>query len=325
MLKGKSIVCMVVLCITILAASVVAGKACASEENPTMTLILKSLGSNFWVQIKVGAEHKAAELGVDLKVLAPSSDNATEDQIRMLEDQLIGDVDAVIIAPSNSNAQLATFRKLGAENIPMVFVDTNSKAYEEKVAFIGSSNTDVGYIAGKYIADNVDKSGAVIVLRGQLGDETADMRTGGFEKAMAEAGVENVVVQPANNDRNVAMGVMENMLHANDHVVAVYGTNDEMALGAARAVIAAGASDAVLVVGTNADVDALSSIVKGEGVDASIRQDPYAMGATAVDTAFRHLKGETMEKEIIVPVRVIDSKDAKETLASVMAVLEYGK
>lgn len=223
------------------------------EGSKKVTFVLKSLGSNYWVQLKAGAVDKAEELGIDLEVLAPSSDNATEDQIRMLEDQVVSGVDLVLVAPSNSGAQVATFDKVVDAGIPLICVDTNAKDYDKKTSFIGSSNEEVGKKAGEYLTENVkDKSGAVILLRGQLGDETADTRSKGCTDALKAAGFSNIVEQPANNDRNTAMGVMENMLQSNDNIVAVYATNDEMALGAARALQAANDKDTV-VVGTNAD------------------------------------------------------------------------
>lgn len=306
-------------------ASQGAGQAAsAAPDAYKITFVLKSLGSNYWVQLKAGAVAKAAELGVELEVLAPSSDNATEDQIRMLEDQTVSGAQLVLVAPSNSGAQLATFDKVVDAGIPLIFVDTNAKDYDRKTAFIGSSNADVGRLAGEYMASKVtDKDGAIIVLRGQLGDETADTRSNGFTEALKAAGFTNIIEQPANNDRNTAMGVMENMLQPNDNVVGVYGTNDEMALGAARALQAASRED-VVVIGTNADVDALTSIVEGTGVTASVRQDPYNMGATAVETAVAHLKGEAVEPEISIPVRVIDIEEAQETLDAVNAVLNAG-
>lgn len=210
------------------------------EGSKKVTFVLKSLGSNYWVQLKAGAVDKAEELGIDLEVLAPSSDNATEDQIRMLEDQVVSGVDLVLVAPSNSGAQVATFDKVVDAGIPLICVDTNAKDYDKKTSFIGSSNEEVGKKAGEYLTENVkDKSGAVILLRGQLGDETADTRSKGCTDALKAAGFSNIVEQPANNDRNTAMGVMENMLQSNDNIVAVYATNDEMALGAARALQAA--------------------------------------------------------------------------------------
>lgn len=293
-------------------------------ETYQITFVLKSLGSNYWVQLKAGAVAKAEELGVKLEVLAPSSDNATEDQIRMLEDQTVSGAQLVLVAPSNSGAQLATFDKVVDAGIPLIFVDTNAADFERKTAFIGSSNADVGRLAGEYMASKVeDKDGAIIILRGQLGDETADTRSNGFTEALQAAGFTNIIEQPANNDRSTAMSVMENMLQSNDNVVGVYGTNDEMALGAARALQAANRDD-VVVIGTNADVDALTSIVEGTGVTASVRQDPYNMGATAVEVAVAHLKGEAVESQISIPVRVIDIEEAAETLEAVNAVLNAG-
>ena len=93
-----------------------------------------------------------------------------------------------------------------------------------------------------------------------------------------------------------------------------------------------------VVVGTNADVDALTSIVEGTGVTASVRQDPYTMGAQAVETAMACLEGKEVEKPtagvyirkevekmITIPVKVIDIEEAQETLDAVNAVLNADK
>ena len=90
----------------------------------------------------------------------------------MLEDQVVSGVDLVLVAPSNSGAQVATFDKVVDAGIPLICVDTNAKDYDKKTSFIGSSNEEVGKKAGEYLTENVkDKSGAVILLRGQLGKD----------------------------------------------------------------------------------------------------------------------------------------------------------
>ena len=96
---------------------------------------------------------------------------------------------------------------------------------------------------------------------------------------------------------------MENLLSGNGDVQAVFAQNDEMALGAVRALQAAG-KDKVLVVGFDGTDDGMKAVEKGM-MAATIAQQPDQIGAIGVETADKVLKGETVPANIPVPLKVI--------------------
>jgi len=108
--------------------------------------------------------------------------------------------------------------------------------------------------------------------------------------------------QPADFDRTKGLNVMENLLAAHPTVQAVFAQNDEMALGAIRAVQAAGKE--VMIVGFDGTDDGKAAVAKGK-LAATVAQQPALIGAIGVETADKVLKGQPVEKSIPVPLQVV--------------------
>jgi ribose transport system substrate-binding protein len=91
-----------------------------------------------------------------------------------------------------------------------------------------------------------------------------------------------------------------------------------MALGAVYAIRDKGKSaiDDILVVGFNADPEAIEAIKSGH-MAATIQQVPYDMGRQCVALADKLLKGEALKytnpelREITVPVRLLTAADLR--------------
>lgn len=80
------------------------------------------------------------------------------------------------------------------------------------------------------------------------------------------------------------------MIQSNKDVQVIFAQNDEMALGAAKAVKSAGLKN-VMIVGIDGQPDAHESIKKGE-MTATIAQQPAKMGDISIQAAIDHYKGK---------------------------------
>jgi ribose transport system substrate-binding protein len=118
----------------------------------------------------------------------------------------------------------------------------------------------------------------------------------------------------------MGMNVMQNLLQAHPDIDGVYATNDEMALGALRAVQTAGIKKDIAIIGFDGTPDALKSIRDG-GLTATIKQDSYMIGYYGVEYAVKYLNGEEVEKEIPVPTLVIDKTNVQEEIANMEKIL----
>ena len=84
-------------------------------------------------------------------------------------------------------------------------------------------------------------------------------------------------------------------------IEAVFAHNDEMALGAIEAIQAAGKD--ILVLGFDGTKDALDAVKEGK-LDGTIAQQPALIGEEAVNAAVKILKGDKVEENISVPLKL---------------------
>ena len=120
-----------------------------------------------------------------------------------------------------------------------------------------------------------------------------------------------IAEQTANWDRAEAMALMENWLQMGDDIDGVVAQNDEMAIGALKAIQAAGKEDSIKVVGIDAIADALTLVESGELI-GTVYQDAVGQGAGAVEAAVRAVNGENLEKETLIPYKLVTVENLDE-------------
>ncbi|MBE1274019.1 ribose ABC transporter substrate-binding protein RbsB [Enterovibrio baiacu] len=271
----------------------------AAHAQDTMAIVLSTLNNPFFVTMKDGAEAKAQELGYDLIVLDSQNDPSKE--LSNVEDLTVRGVKAILINPTDSAAVSNAIRIANRSGIPVLTLDRGA-ARGEVVSHIASDNVAGGEMAGRYIMEKVGAKAKVIQLEGIAGTSAARERGEGFMNTVNNSNMELLASQPADFDRTKGLNVMENMLAANPDVQAVFAQNDEMALGALRAVQASGKD--VLIVGFDGTDDGIAAVKRGK-LGATIAQQPDMIGAIGVEVADKMLKGETVRKSIPVPLKVI--------------------
>ncbi|MCH8980537.1 substrate-binding domain-containing protein [candidate division KSB1 bacterium] len=283
----------------------------SAVDGPTVALIMKTLNNPFFIEMQKGAEEAAERLSVNLIVQAAEREVDVEKQMQIIENLIQRKVDAICVSPSGSKEIVPAIVKANKANIPVIIVDTrvDAEALQEAgariAAFIGSDNVEGGRIAGEYIVKKLGGQGKVAVLEGIPGHETGDARLKGFHQAVdPESGIEIVVSQTANWERDQGFNVFQNILQSNPEVQALFACNDMMALGAIEAIAAARKSGEIIVVGFDAVEDARESIQKGE-MEGSIAQYPSAMGKLAVETAVDIINGQTVSEFISTKIELI--------------------
>ncbi|OOF71120.1 ribose ABC transporter substrate-binding protein RbsB [Rodentibacter caecimuris] len=265
----------------------------------TIALAVSTLDNPFFVTLKEGAEKKAKMLGYDLIVL--DSQNNPAKELANVEDVSIRGAKVLLINPTDSEAVGNSVAVANRKNIPVITLDRG--ANKGKVAsHIASDNVAGGKIAGDFIAAKVGKNAKVIQLEGIAGTSAARERGEGFQQAVKAHQFELLASQPADFDRTKGLNVMENLLTSHNAAKAVFAQNDEMALGALRAIKAAGKE--MLVVGFDGTEDAVKAVKSGR-LGATVAQQPEKIGELGVETADKILKGESVESVIPVPLKVI--------------------
>ncbi|MDO6708374.1 MULTISPECIES: ribose ABC transporter substrate-binding protein RbsB [unclassified Photobacterium] len=271
----------------------------SAQAQDTLAIVVSTLNNPFFVTMKDGAEAKAKELGYDLIVLDSQNDPSKE--LSNVEDLSIRGVKAILINPTDSDAVSNAIRMANRSKIPVLTLDRGASR-GEVVSHIASDNVAGGEMAGKFIMEKVGEQAKVIQLEGIAGTSAARERGEGFMKAVKGSQMDLLASQPADFDRTKGLNVMENLLAANPDVQAVFAQNDEMALGALRAVQASGKQ--VMIVGFDGTDDGIAAVNRGK-LAATIAQQPDQIGALGVETAVKVLKGEPVEQYIPVPLKVV--------------------
>ncbi|MGO2497189.1 MAG: ribose ABC transporter substrate-binding protein RbsB [Vibrio litoralis] len=281
------------------AAMLTSTMSVAAQAQDTMAIVVSTLNNPFFVSMKDGAEAKAKELGYDLIVLDSQNDPSKE--LSNVEDLSVRGVKAILINPTDSDAVSNAIRIANRANIPVLTLDRGASR-GDVVSHIASDNVAGGEMAGKFIIEKVGEKAKVIQLEGIAGTSAARERGEGFMNSVKNSQLDLLASQPADFDRSKGLNVMENLLAANGDVQAVFAQNDEMALGALRAVQASGKE--ILIVGFDGTDDGIAAVKRGM-LGATIAQQPALIGELGVATADKVLKGESVEKNIPVPLKVI--------------------
>ena len=298
------------------------GGSGGSDDEVRVGYVPKALDQEFWLTSKSGAE--AADKGLDnasVIVDAGSTEAAIDEQIAVVEDMLTRGADALCVAPTAPD-QLRPVLTRAANEVPVLLVDTDIPDFDQKTSYIGTDNLKGGQIGGQFAAEQLGGSGKAAILEGAPGNTATDARDQGAEQAMTDGGLDIVASVSANSDRAQGVGVMADILQNTPDIGAVFAANDQMALGAQETLASRDLGDAVTLVGYDGTEEAAQAILDGEGIDATVAQNPYEMGKTCVEEAARAAAGEDVEAKINTGVTLVTKENAEEYIKEYRARLE---
>ena len=293
-----------------------AGGETASDVN--ISVVLKTLSSEYWGYVEAGCNAAAADLGVNVTVVGPGAESEIEQQVSMIEQQIGAGCDAIIVAPNDAGAASGALSS-AIGTIPVLSVDTNV-GIDGQTTFVGTSNVDAAKEGGLWAAEQAGEGANAVIIYGQEGDNTSNMRREGYQKACDEAGVEVLAALSGQNTTDGATKTMEDMLNAHPgEIDIVLCHNDDTAIGAMNACKSAGIED-MIIVGFDGNASAVDLILAGEMIKATVAQQPYEMGYQAVEAALAAINGETVEEVINAPVTVVTAENGQEYLDSLAAM-----
>lgn len=298
----KKILSLLMVCVLSLGFTTGCAKSEASDK-AKVGLIVSTLNNPFFVKLKEGAEAKAEKLGYELLIMDSQNDPAKE--VSNMEDMTSKGVSIVLLNPVDSDAAIAAIQIANNLGTPVITLDRMSNA-GDVVTHIASDNVAGGVMAAKYIIEQLGGEGNVVELEGTAGSSATRDRGAGFNKGIKDANFNVVAKQTADFDRTKGLSVMENILQGKKDIKAVFAHNDEMALGALKALQDAKLND-VIVVGFDATDDAVESVKKGE-LAATVAQQPEIIGSLGIETMDKVLKGESVDSFIPVELQLVARK-----------------
>ena len=285
------------------------GDTAATTSDINISVVLKTLSSEYWGYVEAGCNAAAEALGVNVTVVGPGAESEIEQQVSMIEQQIGAGCDAIIVAPNDAGAASGALSS-AIGTIPVLSVDTNV-GIDGQTTFVGTSNVDAAKEGGLWAAEQAGEGANAVIIYGQEGDNTSNMRREGYEKACEEAGVTVLSALSGQNTTDGATKTMEDMISAHPgEIDIVLCHNDDTAIGAMNACKNAGLTD-VIIVGFDGNASAVELILGGDLIKATVAQQPFEMGKQAVEAAVEVLNGGTVDEVINAPVEVVTAENGQ--------------
>ncbi|MFZ2276631.1 MAG: sugar ABC transporter substrate-binding protein [Prosthecobacter sp.] len=286
-------------------------KASTHSGKPKVALVMKSLANEFFQTMAEGAKkHQAAHAG-DYEILVNGIKNETDlaEQVGLVDQMVSQGVQAIVIAPADSKALVTVLKRAKEAGVLVINIDNKLDGDTLKQAglsipFVGPDNRAGAKAVGEVLAKKLKAGDEVAIIEGVTTAFNGQQRKAGFEDAMNAAGMKIVASQSGQWEMEKANGVAAGILAANPNVKALLCANDNMALGAAAAVQAAGKAGQVQIIGFD-NIAALKPLLADGRVLATCDQHGDQLAVFGIEAALKVLKEKTTPADQQTPVDVV--------------------
>ncbi len=261
----------------------------------------------FYQDLAEAMRETAKEKGINLRIQYAEFDPRKQND--QIETFIFQKVDALIVAPTDSSGIGPLIKEALENKIPVFTVDITVKDVDV-ICHIASDNYQGGQMLGKFLAEQLGGKGKVAIIDHPTVTSVQE-RVRGFEDALKEyPQIEIVQKVPGEGQRDKAMRAVQDLIASRPDLDAIFGINDDSALGALAAVESAGLQNKIKIVGFDATPEACNAILEGKALIADIAQYPKEIGKSAIETVADFFSGKEVPKSKPIPVKLI----TKETL-----------
>ncbi len=288
-------------------ASLLAASGCTSKQSgPPKKKIAGMVfqEDQFFRLVLFGMRNAAAANGAEL--LEANSAGKPDKEIQLINTYIASNVDAIIVSPLSTRASISALTRAKEKGIAVITYNTTVES-DLPSSFIESDQVDLGASTGKvaraYIEHNLQGKAKIGILEAESqAPEQSEMRVRGFKnEVMKLPGVQIVAEQDAWLAEQAVKRVGD-ILTAHPDVDIVWGMNEGGTVGAVMAVKNAGKAGKVVVFGTDTGEQLADFLLSEDNIlQAVTGQQPYKIGAMAVEAALKVLKGEPVEKKVSLP------------------------
>jgi len=229
-------------------------------------------------------------------------------QLSQVESFISQKVDAIIVNPVDTAATQRITKSAVAAGIPLVYVNRRPDDLKlpAGVVTVASDDLEAGRMQMQYLADKMGGKGDIVILLGDLANNSTTNRTKGVKEVLAK--YPNIKIEQEQTgtwSRDKGMTLVNDWLTQGREFNAVVANNDEMAIGASMALKGAGKEKgSVLIAGVDGTPDGLNAVKKGD-MAVSVFQDAKDQADGSIDTAVKMIKKQPVEQAVWVPYRLI--------------------
>lgn len=224
-------------------------------------------------------------------------------QITQVQEMLDMGIDVLIITPVDSKSLTEVLQKAREKGTIVVVLDTNVQSSELADCTITSDNYQAGVLVGEYFLSQHEKS-RILIMTHEAAQSGQERVQGFIDTVLANENMEIVKKIECEGQLEIAMPRMKQAIEEGIEFDSVFCLNDLASVGAAAALDEKDMLSMVDLYGVDASPDSKALIAEGM-MQASAAQFPTEIGREAAEVIYRLLNGEQVEKDILVPVKLI--------------------
>jgi ABC-type sugar transport system substrate-binding protein len=294
-------------------------RAVGAEPAPVrMGVVLNYLDDPFFVALYEGARAEARRLEVRATVRSVTSNAELAAQGAQVRALVAEKKDCYVVNPITATNLVTALRGVMR---PIVNVDSPIDPAAAQRAglrirtYIGTDDFAAGRLAGARMVSLLPGGGAVALVGGLADNVNSGVRLSGFERAIRGSRVSVVARVNADYNRTKAEIAAERILRAHPRLSGFFAASDNMALGIADAVRAAGKTGKVRVIGLDGSAEALDAIRAGS-ISATVSQYPYVMGQLAVKACVAAARGARLPARVDAPIALLTKGNVARAIAA---------
>ncbi|MEZ5781964.1 MAG: sugar-binding protein [Rhizobiaceae bacterium] len=302
------------------AVAITASQAMAQEKKQLAFIV--NAASDFWKLAEAGVKKAQAELpNYDLQFKYPAQGTAAL-QNALMDDLVAAGTDAIMISSVDPKTSIDAFNRIAAQ-VPLFTTDSDAPD-SNRIAYLGSSNTDAGVQAGEIAVKALPDGGKCMGFVGFLGADNAKERIAGFKQAIEGKGIELVDTRGDDVDFARARSNVDDVLAANPEINCMVGFYSYNPPKIYEALQSAGKLGQITVIAFDEDPITLGAVREGSFAGTVVQQ-PFEWGYQGMKLMAAYLEGDKSmipeNKLIIVPTKVIDKANVDQFEADLKAAI----
>ena len=272
----------------------------------TVGVTVLTMTHPFFLDLVDELKQEAARHNVEVVMTSGEFDIAR--QQNQISDFIVRGVDAIILCPTDSRAIGTSIKEANEAGIPVFTADIAALVDDvDVVAHVGIDNYAGGVMAGETVVSMLDGSGQVAIID-HPEVESVIQRTKGFLEAIEKANSDGASIElvsrlPGSGSMDKSFKAAEDMLQAHPDLDAIFGINDETALGALAAIEKAGRDGIVRVVGFGGKREAIKAVDEGK-LYADVITYPRQIGSRSIQAVVDYMIGESVDELQLIPTEL---------------------
>ena len=279
--------------------------------------------SDFWKIAEAGVKKAQGELpNYDLQLKYPEQAAAAVQQ-RMMDDLVAAGAAGIMVSAVDPKNQVEHLNKIASQ--ALLFTTDSDAPNSKRIAYIGSSNVDLGKDAGKLMLKALPNGGKCVGFVGLPGADNARERIEGVKETIKGTKIELVDVRADDIDQTRAKRNLEDILAAMPDISCMVGFYSYNTPRIYEVLKEAGKLNKIQIIGFDEDPITLGGVKEG-AISGTVVQQPFEWGYQGMKLMAKYIEGDKSGVPangiIIVPGKVIDKTNVDDFMASMKTMLK---